>query len=161
MAGDYFLKLEGIKGESADKKYKGEIDVESFSWGMTQSGTTHTASGSGSAKVSVGDLSITKHVDKSSPTLVQYCTLGKHISKGQLIVRKAGGDSQVEYLKIEMKDIMISSYQTGGAGANERISESLSLNFGEYKIVYTEQKADGSAGAAPEFGYNIAKNEKA
>lgn len=161
MAGDYFLKLEGIKGESADKKYKGEIDIESFSWGMTQSGTTHSATGSGSAKVSVGDIHIVKHVDKSSPTLIQYCTLGKHIPKGTLIVRKAGGDSQVEYMKLELKDIMITSYQTGGAGANERITESLSLNFAEYKVVYTEQKADGSAGAAPEFAYNIAQNQKA
>ena len=160
MAGDYFLKLEGIKGESNDAKYKGEIDIESFSWSLTQSGTTHTATGSGSAKVSVGDLAINKLVDKASPTLVQYCTLGKHIPKGMLIVRKAGGDSQVEYLKLELKDIMVSSYQTGGAGSNERISESISLNFAEYKIIYTEQKKDGSAGAAPEFAYNIAENQK-
>ena len=32
---DYFLKFDGIKGESADVKHKDEIDVESWSWGET------------------------------------------------------------------------------------------------------------------------------
>ena len=161
MATDMFLKLEGIKGESADKKYKGELEVESWSWGLSQSGNTHSATGSGSAKVSVNDLHITRYVDKASPTLVQYCTLGKHIPKGMMIVRKAGGDSQVEYIKIELKDIMISSYQFGGSGSAERIMESISLNFGEFKYVYTEQLANGGEGAKPEFAYNIAKNQTA
>ncbi len=73
MAVDIFLKLDGIKGESQDNKYKDEIDVLAWSWGAAQSGTTHGGSGSGSGKVSVQDLSITKYIDKSSPTLFQHC----------------------------------------------------------------------------------------
>ena len=33
---DYFLKIDGVDGESGDDKHKGEIEVESFSWGETQ-----------------------------------------------------------------------------------------------------------------------------
>jgi type VI secretion system secreted protein Hcp len=41
MAVDFFLKLDGIPGESKDKAHKGEIDVLAWSWGMSQSGTMH------------------------------------------------------------------------------------------------------------------------
>ena len=33
----YFLKLDGIVGESKDAKHPGEIELESFSWGETVS----------------------------------------------------------------------------------------------------------------------------
>lgn len=92
---------------------------------------------------------------------MQYCTKGKHIPKGMLICRKAGGDNQVEYIKIELTDVMVSSYQFGGSGSAERIMESISLNFGQFKYVYTEQLANGGEGAKPEFAYNIAKNQDA
>ena len=90
MAVDVFLKLEGIKGEAQDDKHKEEIDVLAWSWGMSQSGTTHMGTGSGSGKVAVEELSVTKHVDKSSPTLALHSCSGKHIPKGLLTVRKAG-----------------------------------------------------------------------
>ena len=106
MALDIFLKLDGIKGEAQDHKYKDEIDVLSWSWGASQSGTTHGGSGSGAGKVSIQDLSITKYLDKSSPTLFQHCANGKHIKKGTLILRKAG-EKPLEYLTIEFEDIIV------------------------------------------------------
>ncbi len=69
MAVDMFLKLDGVTGESADSKHKNEIDILSWSWGASQSGTTHMGSGGGGGKVSVQDLHLTKYLDKSSPTL--------------------------------------------------------------------------------------------
>lgn len=158
MAGDMFLKLEGIKGEAQDDKHKDEIDVLSWSWGATQSGTTHMGSGSGGGRVSVMDLSITKYVDKASTPLLQHCCNGKHIPSGKLTVRKAGGDSPVEYLKVELTDIIVTSVQSGGAGGEDRVVETASLNFGQFKFIYTEQTPDGSPGAAPEFGWDIAAN---
>ena len=81
MAVDIFIKIGDLKGESVDTKHKGEIDVLAWSWGMTQSGTTHTGSGGGAGKVNVQDLSFTKYVDKSTPNLMQYCCNGKHFPK--------------------------------------------------------------------------------
>jgi type VI secretion system secreted protein Hcp len=59
-----------------------------------------------------------------------------------------------------MKDIIVTNVSTGGSGSDDRITESCTLNFGEYKYIYTEQKNDGSKGAAPEFAWDIAANEK-
>lgn len=159
MATDFFLKLDGIKGESQDKTHKDEIDVLSWSWGGSQSGTTHMGSGSGGGKVSFQDLSVTKYVDKSTPALMKHLATGKHIGKGWLYVRKAAGDSPIEYIKIDMKDIIVTNVSSGGHGAEDRITESLTLNFGEFKYIYTEQTPDGGKGAAPEFAWDIASNE--
>ena len=159
MAVDMFLKLDGIKGEAQDAKHKEEIDVLAWSWGAAQSGTTHMGSGSGSGKVSVQDISVTKYVDKSSGTLLQHCCTGKHISKGELIVRKAG-DKPLEYIKIEMKDIIVAHVSGGGSGGEDRLTENVALNFGEFKYIYTTQAKDGSAGPKVEFGWSISKNDK-
>jgi type VI secretion system secreted protein Hcp len=156
MAVDMFLQLQDVTGEAQDEVHGEEIDVLSWSWGMSQSGTTHAGSGSGGGKVSVHDLSITKYVDKATATLMKYCTTGKHIESGKLTVRKAGGDSKLEYFIIELNDIIITSYQTGGSGGEDRHTENVSLNFGSYKTSYTPQKADGSGDAAVEWAYDIA-----
>ncbi|GAC21709.1 Hcp family type VI secretion system effector [Paraglaciecola arctica] len=157
MAVDQFLKLDGINGEAQDKEKKDEIDILAWSWGMSQNGTTHMGSGSGAGKVNVQDITFTKYVDLASTVLMQKCTLGDHIKEGTLTVRKAGG-SQLEYIVITMKDIIVSSVSTGGSGGEDRLTENVSLNFGEYKIVYTEQTPDGGKGKQPEFAYDIAKN---
>jgi type VI secretion system secreted protein Hcp len=160
MAVDMFLKLDDIKGESADDKHENEIDVLAWSWGMSQSGTTHMGGGGGAGKVSVQDISITKYLDKSSPNLLLACCNGKHFKEGVLTVRKAG-EKPLEYLKVTMKEVLVSSIQGGGSGGEDRLTENLSLNFAEFKVEYTPQKPDGTGDAAVEAGFNIAKNVKA
>lgn len=157
MAVDMFLKLTDIKGESADSTHKDEIDVLAWSWGMSQSGTTHVATGGGAGKVSVQDVSVTKWVDKSSPTLIQYCCKGSHIDEGNLVVRKAG-DKPLEYIKLDMKDMIVAAISTGGSGGEDRLTENLTLNFSEFKITYTPQEDTGAGGTAVDFGFDIAQN---
>lgn len=159
MSVDMFLKIDDVKGESADDKHKDEIDVLSWSWGMSQSGTTHMGTGGGAGKVAVNDITITKWIDKASPNLMLSCCTGKHYKEAKLIVRKAG-EKPLEYLKLTMKDVLISSVQPGGSGSDDRLVESLSLNFADYKVEYTPQKADGSGDAVVEAKFNIAKNVK-
>ena len=128
---------------------------------MTQSGTTHLGSGSGSAKVNIQDIIFSKYVDKSTPAILKHCCNGKHISEGKLTVRKAGGDSQVEYLVVDMNDIIISSYQTGGSQDGlDRVQETIGLNFGKVKSTYTEQTTDGSAGPSSGHGWDIPQNKE-
>lgn len=158
MAVDIFLGLDKIKGESVDSTHAGKIDILQWSWGMTQSGTTHLGPGGGSGKVNVGDLSITKYVDMATHDLLKTCASGLHIASGELIVRKAGS-TPLEYMKIEMTDIMVTSYSTGGSDDGmDRVMETLSLNFAKYKMTYTSQKADGTAGPQGDAGFDIALN---
>lgn len=158
MAVDMFLLLDGIKGESEDATHTGENDVLAWSWGMSQSGTMHVGGGGGAGKAAFQDLSVTKWVDSGSVTLMQCCAKGTHIATGQLIVRKAG-DTPLEYIKLELKEILVSSVSTGGSGGEDRLTENVSLNFREWKMTYTPQTDTGAAGTAIEFGFNIAKNE--
>ena len=159
MATDFFLVLDGIKGESQDSKHKDQSEIISWSCGASQSGTTHSGTGSGGGKCAVHDLSLTKYTDKSSPVLWQHCLTGKHIKKGKLICRKAG-EKPLEYLTIELEDIMISNVSQGGHGGEDRLTESISLNFGQFHQKYAQQNADGSKGAEVEHKYNIAQNKQ-
>src|ERR1051326_5587030 len=101
---DYFLTLDGIDGESADAKHKNEIDILSWSWGEEQTGHGHIATGSGAGKVAMQDFHFVMHVNKASPKLMLACASGQHIKKGELTVRKAGGDQQ-EYYKWTFSDV--------------------------------------------------------
>jgi type VI secretion system secreted protein Hcp len=159
MAVDMFLKLGTLKGEAQDKVHKGEIDVLAWSWGASQSGTTHMGSGSGAGKASFQDIAITKYVDKSSPELLLAVANGKHFTEGTLTVRKAG-EKPLEYMVYTLKDIIISSLSTGGSGGEDRLTENVTLNFGAFKFQYVEQTVTGGTGDKPEVGWDIAANAK-
>jgi type VI secretion system secreted protein Hcp len=160
MAVDMFLKLDGIKGESKDHKHPDEIHIESFSWGLSQTGAHGVGGGGGAGKVNVHDISITKFLDKSSPELMLACCNGKHIPSGLVTVRKAG-ETPVEYLKIKLTDILISGIQHAGHGS-DLLTENLSLNFAKFNLEYQEQGADGKAKGGPvTIGWDIKANQKA
>jgi type VI secretion system secreted protein Hcp len=159
MAVDMFLKLTGVEGESQDGKHGKEIDVLAWSWGISNSGTMHLGAGGGSGKASFQDISITKYVDKSSKSLLDYCATGNHFKEGLLTVRKAGGKEPLEYIKIALKEVMITSVSTGGSGGEDRLTENVTLNFKVFKYEYTPQKEDGSGDKTLEFSWNIAGNK--
>ena len=162
MAVDIFLKLSNnIKGESQDDTHRDEIDVLAWNWGLTQSGTTHIGKGGGGGKVNVQDITLTKYVDLASNDLIKRCTNGEHLEHGELIVRKSGGTAPVEYFRIKMENIMITSYSTGGQKDGlDRIQESLTLNFRKFEVLYTLQEDSGASGAETLAGWDIAENKE-
>lgn len=157
---DMFLKLDKIEGESQDPTHSKEIDVLAWTWGASNSGTTHTGAGGGSGKANVQDLSFTKYIDKSSPTLLLKAMKGDLISSGLLTIRKAGSKVPLEYIKLELKDILVTSVSTGGSGGEDRLAENITLNFAKYKLTYTPQNQDGSAGPEEVVQWNIAENNE-
>ncbi|MEP7048907.1 MAG: type VI secretion system tube protein Hcp [Pseudomonadota bacterium] len=157
MAHDMFIKIDDIKGESSDAKHGDEIDILSWSWGVTQTGTAQVGRGGGAGKVQVNDLTITKYVDRASPILLKQCCSGKHMKTAVLAVRKAGG-SPLEYLKITMEDLIISAVTHGGAGSDDKLTENVTLNFARVKFEYVPQKKDGSGDASIPMGWDIAGN---
>ncbi len=152
---DYFLKLDGIPGESNDSKHKQEIEIESFSWGATQSGTASHGGGLGGGRVNMQDFHFVMRINKSSPKLMLACAQGDHIKTAVLTCRKAGKEQQ-EYLKITFSDLMVSSYQTGGSGGQSVVPiDQISLNYTKIEIEYKEQKPDGSLGGAIKAWYDM------
>jgi type VI secretion system secreted protein Hcp len=152
-----FIKLDDIKGESIDDKHKGEIDILSWSWGVAQTGSAHVGGGTGTGKGQVHDLTFTKQVDRSSPLLFQLCCSGTPMKKGLLTCCKAGGKA-LEYVKISMETVMVSSVTLGG-GAADVISETVTLNFASMNYEYVPQKGDGSGEASVSKGWDIAGNK--
>jgi len=159
MAVDMFVKIGNLKGESKDDKHKEEIDVLAWSFGASNSGTAHVGGGAGAGKVSVQDLSFTKWVDKTTPELMLATCNGKHFPDALLTVRKAG-ETPVEYIKITMTDVMITSLSSGGSGGEDRLTENCTLNFAKFKYEYTPQDAAGKGMAAVPMGWDIAANVK-
>jgi type VI secretion system secreted protein Hcp len=155
-----FLKLDGVDGEAADKQHSKQIDVLSWSWGAANHGSAHVGGGAGTGKVQAQDLHFTKYVDSSSPKLLLSCFSGKHHSDALLSVRKAGGESPLEYFKITFKEVFITSVSTGGHGHDDRLTEQVTLNFSKVSVDYTPQNAKGGAGTAINFSWNIAANSK-
>jgi type VI secretion system secreted protein Hcp len=159
MAVDMFLKLDGVTGESKDAAHTDEIDVLAWSWGLSQSGTTHSGGGGGAGKANVQDLSITKWVDNATPTLMQFLLQGHHTAKGKLTIRKAGGDAPLEYITLDLEEIIVTSVSTGGSGGEDRLTENISLNFRKFTFTYSKQSDTGGQAKQVPVSWDIAANK--
>ena len=156
---DYFLKIEGIDGESTDAKHKNEIDVLSWSWGESNVGSGATTGGRGAGKVSMEDFVVTMEANKASPKLALSCASGEHIKSAKLTCRKAGGEQQ-EYMTVTLSDVLISSYQHGGSGGDVIPIDQFSMNFGKIEWEYKPQKPDGSLDSPIKTGWDVMQNTK-
>ncbi|ALM10169.1 MAG: hemolysin-coregulated protein [Candidatus Peribacter riflensis] len=149
---DYYLKLDGIEGESASSDHRGEIDIQSFSWGVSQMGTGGKGGGSGAGKVSFQDLHFTKRIDKSSPLLMKSVASGKHIAKAVLTGRSADGR---DYLVITLSDVMVSSFVQNGDGSDVP-AETLSFTYAKIEFEYRTQD-----GAVTKASWDLKANKGA
>ena len=162
MATDIFLDLgDAVKGESQDDKFKDKIDIESYQWGVSQAGTFHHGSGGGAGKANFKDIQVEKYVDASTADLLKYVAEGKHFDKATITARKAGGDSPLDYLTIELKKVLVTSVDIVGQKGDERLRELVTLNFAEVKVIYRAQNEKGAKQADKNFAWNIAANKAA
>src|SRR5688572_26431593 len=158
-AADYFIKFDGIKGESADAKHKDEIDIESWSWGATQSGSAGRGGGAGAGKVSMQDFHFVMKLNRASPSLMQACATGKHIKMATLTGRKAGKGQQ-DYLSFKFHEVLVSSYQTGGSEHSADMpTDAVSFNFAKIEVEYRVQKPDGTYAPGGQFKYDLKANK--
>ena len=157
MASDIFAKLGDIKGESLDSKHKDEIEVLSYSWGVTNAGSMAHGSGGGEGKATFHDLSFVHNIDKASPVLMQACATGAHLKEATITHRKAG-KGQHEYLVVKMNDVIVTGVTHGGSGDGQ--SENVSLSFAKVSLEYKPQKPDGSLDAGIHFKYDLKANKE-
>ena len=158
MAADIFAKLGDIKGESLDSKHKDEVEVLSWSWGVSQTGTPGTGGGGGAGKASFNDFSFTHRIDKASPNLLKACATGEHIKEATITARKAGKGQQ-EFLIIKMNDVIVTSVALSSAADTSATAESVALRFAKVDFEYKPQKPDGSLDAGVSFKYDIKANK--
>jgi len=154
MAVDMFMKIGDIKGESTDKKHPNEIDVLAWSWGISNSGTTHQGGGGGAGKANVQDISFTKYLDKSSTAFIKALVTGAHITTVTLFISKAGG-KQEDYFTIKLTSAMVTSYSTGGSGGEDMLTENVSISFAKFDVEYFAQNDKGVVASAGTVGYSV------
>ena len=103
----------------------------------------------------IDKISVDKVCDKSSVTLFQNCTTGKHIKNGKIECMKLDGETRVKYLEVELTDIMVAKVDWSGQGSDSVLKESVELEFAEFHKTYTTQAdTGGQEGKQKEFKYN-------
>ena len=153
MAADIFAKIGEIKGESLDAKHKDEIEVLSFSWGVTNPGAIASGSGAGAGKATFQDLAIVHTIDRASPGLLRACATGEHLKEATITHRKAGKGQQ-EFLVVKMNDVIITGVTHAGS-ESQAASETVSLAFARVDFEYRPLKPDGSLDAGVHFKYDL------
>lgn len=156
MAVDYFLELEGIKGESQDDKHKDQIQLLSWSWGASNVSSVSGTGGSGAGKADLSDFNCMTNFDKSTPVFFKAVTKGTHITKGTLFAIKSGADGK-PYLKVNFNEIFITSLQM--SASSEVPSVSLSFTYNEIGIDYSVQSEKGILTSTGEVKYNVKQNK--
>jgi len=156
MAVDYFLKLDGIQGESQDANHKDEIQIMSWSWGASQVSSVAGTGGSGAGKADLSDFSIMTYFDKSTPKLFKSICAGQHIKSGTMSAIKSGADGK-PYLKVDFKELFVSGLQI--SGSSEVPTVSLSFSYNEIKIDYSTQNEQGNITSTGAVTFNTKENK--
>ena len=152
MSSDTHIKFDGVDGESTHEKHKGEIDVLSWTWGVSNAARV-AGGGSGVGKAVPGEFHFTHSYDKASPNLAKYCASGKHFATVAMTARKAGG-AQEDFLKISMKEVFVTSVQPGGTSTGD-VVENVSMTYREVEFDYKPQDDKGALGGSVKFGWNV------
>lgn len=160
MATDIYIEIDGIKGEATDANHKDQIEVLSWNWGVSQTGTRGLGGGGGAGKANLQDFHFVHRYDKASPNLFVHCATGKHIPKAKITQRKAAGDKSLDFLVWKLSDIIISSVNATANGNGEIPMESVSLNFAKIEVLYKEQGADGKSKSETPGGFDVAQAKK-
>lgn len=155
----YFLKIEGIAGDSTDAKHKGEIEVESFTFGVAQSALPGAGGGAGNA--SFEDLDIVTPFSRASPRLLEACATGEHLRSAVLTGRRSGGKAQFEYLTLTLSDVLVSAFRSSAASPDAvNPSDGFSLAYAKLQIEHKGQSPTGAAGGTVVAGFDVASNQK-
>jgi type VI secretion system secreted protein Hcp len=155
---DYFLKVDGIQGESTDAKHQGEIEVLAFSWGVGQAGSASTGSGGGAGKAVFDDLLVVARTSKASPLLWLACANGTHIKTAVLTARKAGKPPQ-EFLTIVITDALVSSYEVDGSDEEHPLDQ-VSFSYAKVETHYTPADKTGKPQPSVSAGWDLKANQK-
>jgi type VI secretion system secreted protein Hcp len=156
----WFLKLDGIPGESTHVSHKDEIDVESWSWGVSRSAPSGGGGGGGSGKASFQDFHFVSRISKASPALFLACASGSHIKEALLSgVRGAGSSKGPEFLKYKLRDVTVTSVVQSDT-ADSPPTEQFSLNYSKIDVSYTPQSSSGKTQQTVSAGWDTKVNKK-
>jgi type VI secretion system secreted protein Hcp len=155
----FFLKVDGIGGESTVVGHANEIDVLAYSTGASNNSSTHTGGGAGAGKVNFQDLSLTKYVDGTSPLFLLACATGQHFNTAELKgARRSKNGVLQDYLTVKLTNVIVTSISSGGTAGDLKQIENITLNFAKIELTVRKANSDGTLGAPVTISWNIATN---
>ena len=158
MAIDTHIKFDGVDGEATHEDHKGEIEVLSWGWNVSNANIGGTSGGgSGKGKATPGDFNFVHVYDKASPVLAKTCANGKHFATVVLTARKAG-EGQKDFLKVTMKEAYITSISPSGSSGGD-IIESVQMTYGWIDFDYKAQDEKGGMGGGVLFKWDVKKSD--
>ena len=139
MASDYVLKIDGLPAETE----RGFIEVDSFSWGVTNTGSFAGGGGGGTGKAQEIEFHFTKTTGEASPALMLACAQGRHIKKAELFLLPAVQRHGERFeFKVTLSDVLISSYQNGGAANGADLPmDQVSMNYAKIEFFVNGNQA--------------------
>jgi type VI secretion system secreted protein Hcp len=148
-----FMKLGDIKGEATDEGHKDWISIESMSAPIVRSipaGAKDQQRTKGDT--SLGDVVVTRQLDKSSTKLQEACANGTFFKDVELHLCTTVKNKQEPYLKYKLSDVIVSSYSFhGNASGSPLPTEQVSLSYtqAEWTYIIVDPKTGDQKGNVP------------
>jgi type VI secretion system secreted protein Hcp len=158
IMGTYFLKIDGIAGESTEAKHKEQIELVSFSWGATQTARGSGGGGGGAGKAQIKQFEFLMRVNKASPQLFLAVVSGRHLKEASLSVTRGAAKAAFDWLKIKFTDVLITSYEQ--AAEEDPPHELVAFDFAKVEMTVTPQTSKGGPGTPVTVGWDLTKNLK-
>lgn len=151
-----------IKGDSVLEGFTDKIEVMSFSHNVAMQVTNDPSNKERtSGRPHVGEFTLTKFVDGSTPTLNEYCCAGKEIPSAIITCGRNSGEDggkTMPFIVYTLSNVIISNVSVSGGSGGKPV-ETLSLNFTKVKWELTSQKTDGSKEGTAASTWDLAANK--
>jgi type VI secretion system secreted protein Hcp len=150
-----------IQGESVSLTHPNEIEISSFSWGVSNS-PVNTATGSiKGGKVSMTEITVTKSIDKASAQLLKASATGQILKTAKISWSKStGGKTPEDFLTITLTGVLITSVQQSSSRSGEGMgAETVTLSFDKVSMDYKVQGKNGLLTSAGQMTYDLAQGK--
>lgn len=154
---EFFLKIDSIDGESTVKGFEKQIQLDSFSWGLSETIVVSGGGGSSAGRPVQQPFQFTAKVSAASPKLMVACATGQHLASAVLSVRRPGAKDV--FLKYTLSDLLVSSYKTAAnVDTDPAPFDAVALNCGKVQVEYRPE--NGTPGTVVAGGFDFQANKK-
>lgn len=155
------MDVKDVPGECQITGFEKKIELLSYNHGVSMQMTSDVSNKERtSGKPQLGEFTVSKYVDVTTPTMNQNCCSAKPLGQVVITVGRNEAGSVMPLLVYTLDEVLVSSVSVGG-GSGDKPTETLTLNYTKIKWDYTSQKSDstkeGTASGVWDLKLNQAK----
>ena len=151
----YFLALDGVKGDWLDSKYAGWFEVSGFDIDLENLGSSATSAGggTGTGKAVFSPLTLTLDSNTGLAPLLTMAASGQHLKGATLVGVTAGAEHDKVY-QLDLADLLVTKVEDdAGAGLT------LSLDYSKIELETFIQDDKGAVVPEGQFGFDLKANQ--